>query len=139
VKGATSNPTFWGKGASHRLEAVLPYLCCGKDLFDPPLDLATPEGRREQAVRLAVADQLLPQDESKDRKLHKIMLLLPESDRKPAVRYPQASLLAHNRRQAARQPAQRISTADLPSPAPHPWVAVPNHAGSLLALGLPVG
>src|SRR5262249_27551618 len=44
------------------LAAVLPYRVGGRDLFDPPADLATPEGRFEQSVRLAVAAQLLPSD-----------------------------------------------------------------------------
>src|SRR5262249_49584909 len=42
------------------LNAVLPYLIGGKDLFEPPLDLTTEQGRKEQAVRLAAAAELLP-------------------------------------------------------------------------------
>jgi hypothetical protein len=87
---------FAYQGGPVVLEAVEPYLCSGKDLFDPPLDLATPEGRREQVIRLAVAAELLPQDATTDRKLQKIMLILLESARKPPVRQPPVSLLAHH-------------------------------------------
>jgi hypothetical protein len=76
------------------LEAVLPYLVGGKNLFDPPLDLSTAEGRREQAVRLAVAAQLLPRDASTESKLHKIMLLLQGRERKRPIRRAPAALLA---------------------------------------------
>jgi hypothetical protein len=78
------------------LEAVQPYLCGGKDLFDPPLDLATPEGRREQTVRLAVAAQLLPAGAATDRKLVRIMQLLLESARQPPVRQPPVPFLAQH-------------------------------------------
>src|SRR5205823_12995749 len=44
------------------LEAVIPYVIGGQDLwFDPP-DLATPEGRLDQRVRLPVALEMVPQD-----------------------------------------------------------------------------
>jgi hypothetical protein len=58
------------------------YLIGGRSLFDPPLDLSTVEGRREQAVRLAVAIEVLPRDPATDFKLHKIMLILRERERK---------------------------------------------------------
>jgi hypothetical protein len=86
---------FAYQGGPVVLEAVQPYLVGGKDLFDPPLDLATTEGRREQVVRLAVAAQLLPADAATDRKLQKIMLILFESARKPSVRQPPVPFLAH--------------------------------------------
>jgi hypothetical protein len=87
---------FAYQGGPVVLEAVQPYLCGGKDLFDPPLDLATPEGRREQAVRLGVAAQLLPAGAATDRKLHKIMLLLLESDRNSVVHHPPVPFLAQH-------------------------------------------
>ncbi len=64
------------------LEAVRPYLVDGKDLFDPPVDLSTPQGRREQSTRLAVAAQMLPRGVAADKRLQKIMLLLRERDHK---------------------------------------------------------
>src|SRR5262249_53683549 len=78
------------------LDAVLPYLIGGQDLFDPPLDLTTAEGRTEQAVRLAVAAQMLPRDAATDKKLQKIMLLLQERERKRPVRPAPAAILAKN-------------------------------------------
>jgi hypothetical protein len=78
------------------LEAVLPYLVGGKDLFDPPLDLSTEGGRREQVVRLAVAVHLLPKDATTDRRLHQIMLILRERERKRPSRHAPAPLLAQN-------------------------------------------
>jgi hypothetical protein len=62
-------------------EAVRPYLLDGKDLFEPPLDLATPEGRCEQIIRLAVAVHLLPNDAATQWKLQKVMLLVQERER----------------------------------------------------------
>ena len=76
------------------LDAVLPYLAGGKDLFDAPLDLTTPEGRQEQAVRLAVAVHLLPRVAAADARLHQIMLLLLEREHKQPVRHAEAPLLA---------------------------------------------
>jgi hypothetical protein len=78
------------------LDVVLPYLVGGKDLFDPPLDLSTEGGRREQVVRLAVATQMLPQGAATDKRLHKIMEILLERKRKPPVRHPPAPHLAQN-------------------------------------------
>jgi hypothetical protein len=78
------------------LEAVLPYLVGGKDLFDPPLDLSTREGRTEQAIRLAVAAQMLPRGAATDKKLHKIMAILLERERQRPVRPAPAALLAQN-------------------------------------------
>jgi hypothetical protein len=63
------------------LDAVQPYLLDGKDLFDPPLDLSTIEGRREQLIRLAVAVHLLPNDAATQWKLQKVMLLIQERER----------------------------------------------------------
>jgi hypothetical protein len=62
------------------LDAVQPYLLGGEDLFDPPLDLSTIEGRREQIIRLAVAVHLLPNDAATQWKLQKIMLLVQERE-----------------------------------------------------------
>jgi hypothetical protein len=76
------------------LDAVLPFLAGGKDLFDAPLDLTTPEGRQEQAVRLAIALHLLPRVAAADARLHQIMLLLLERERKQPVRHAEAPLLA---------------------------------------------
>jgi hypothetical protein len=78
------------------LEAVLLYLTGGKDLFDPPLDLSTQEGRREQAVRLAVAAHLLPDDARTGARLHKIMEILLERGRNRPVRPAPAPLLVWN-------------------------------------------
>jgi hypothetical protein len=78
------------------LEAVLPYLVGGKDLFDPPPDLSTQEGRRDQMVRLAVAAHLLPEGAATDKKLHKIMEILRERGRNRPVRPAPAPLLAQN-------------------------------------------
>jgi hypothetical protein len=63
------------------LDAVQPYLLDGKDLFEPPLDLSTLDGRREQGIRLAVAVHLLPNDAATQWKLQKIMVLVQERDR----------------------------------------------------------
>jgi hypothetical protein len=68
-------------GGPHIFDAVRPYLLDGKDLFEPPLDLSTPEGRREQIIRLAVAVHLLPNDVASQWKLQKVMLLVQERDR----------------------------------------------------------
>jgi hypothetical protein len=76
------------------LDAVLPYLIGGKDLFNPPVDLSTVEGRAEQAVRLAVAAHMLPRDAATEAKIHRIMLLLHERERQCSVRHPPAALLA---------------------------------------------
>jgi hypothetical protein len=78
------------------LEAVLPYLVGGKDLFDPPLDLSTEEGRREQVVRLAVATQMLPQGAAIDKRLYQIREILREREHKSSVRDAPAPLLAEN-------------------------------------------
>jgi hypothetical protein len=79
------------------LDAVQPYLLGGKDLFEPPLDLATPEGRREQIVRLAVAVHLLPHDAATQWKLQKIMLLVQERDRQSKNWRWKAALAKENR------------------------------------------
>jgi hypothetical protein len=63
------------------LDAVRPYLVDGKDLFDPPLDLSTIEGRREQIIRLAVAVHLLPDNAASQWKLQRVMLLVQERER----------------------------------------------------------
>jgi hypothetical protein len=63
--------SFAYHGGARVLDAVLPYLMRGQDLFNPPLDLSTVEGRREQAVRLAVAAHLLPWDSATDQNLQK--------------------------------------------------------------------
>jgi hypothetical protein len=68
-------------GGPHVLEAVLPYLIGGHDLFEPPLDLTTLAGRSEQIVRLAVAAQLLPGGAQTWLILQKIMLLIRDFER----------------------------------------------------------
>ena len=75
------------------LEAVLPYLVGGMDLWEPPPDLATPTGRAELVTRLAVAAVLLPQDAATDRKLQRIAQILRDRERRrPAVHAPLAIL-----------------------------------------------
>jgi hypothetical protein len=86
------------------LNVVAPYLLGGQNLFNPPLDLSTAEGRTEQAVRLAVAAHMLPRDPATDNKLQKIMLLLQERERKRPVRPAPAALLAQ-------QTASRVAEA----------------------------
>jgi hypothetical protein len=80
-------------GGPLALEAVLPYLAGGKDCLGVNPDLTTPEGRREQAVRLAVAAQLLPDDVATGTRLFKIMLLLLEGGRKRPESSTPAALL----------------------------------------------
>jgi len=77
------------------LNAVAPYLVGGKDLF-APLDLSTAEGRREQAIRLAVATEMLPNDAETNAKLVKIMLILTETAHKAPVGHALVSFLAQN-------------------------------------------
>jgi hypothetical protein len=78
------------------LDAVLPYLVGGRDLFDPPPDLATPAGRREQSFRLAVAAALLPNDAAADKKLHRIRSILLECERQRIVYGVSGPLLAQS-------------------------------------------
>jgi hypothetical protein len=80
-------------GGPLALEAVLPYLAGGKDCLGVNPDLATPEGRREQAVRLAVAAHRLPEDAATGTRLFKIMLLLLENGRKRPESSTPAALL----------------------------------------------
>jgi hypothetical protein len=68
------------------LDAVLPYLLGGRDSLEPVPDLSTPEGRREQALRLAVAVHLLPEDAMTRQKLHNIVLILRDRGRKHSAR-----------------------------------------------------
>jgi hypothetical protein len=63
------------------LDAVVPYLVDGKDLFNPSLDLSTLEGRQEQTIRLAVAVEMLPRDSATNNELARIALLMCERDR----------------------------------------------------------
>jgi hypothetical protein len=88
--------TFAYCGGPAVLEAVIPYLLGGKDLFDPPLDLSTFEGRREQMIRLAVAAQMLPRDPATSAKLLKIMLIVQEMERKHRSDTPPAAILTEN-------------------------------------------
>ena len=80
-KAAVILRSFAYHGGPLVLDAVLPYLVGGKDLFDPPLDLSTSAGRREQVIRLAVAVHLLPNDAATNKKLSRIMLILFERGR----------------------------------------------------------
>jgi hypothetical protein len=93
-------------GGPLALEAVLPYLAGGKDCLGVNPDLATPEGRREQAVRLAVAAHLLPEDAATGTRLFKIMLLLLEGGRKrPESNTPAALLVDKLESRLAELPA----------------------------------
>jgi hypothetical protein len=83
-------------GGPRVLEAVQPYLLHGKDLFDPPLDLATPEGRREQVIRLTVSSQLHTWDTATDRKLYQLALLVHETDQTRRRRHPSTALLVQS-------------------------------------------
>jgi hypothetical protein len=65
-------------GGPSVLDAVIPYLVEGKELFDASLDLSTQAGLDEQAVRLAVAAHLLPDDPATNAKLSRIMLMMRE-------------------------------------------------------------
>jgi hypothetical protein len=122
------------------LEAVLPYLLGGRDRLDAPLDLATPQGRCEQVIRLAVAAQLLPQGAATDRKLQKIMLILLKSARQQPLRQPPVPFLAHcldfrlqellagalsahGEQEARAVPAANAAllAAGFHRPCPHPW------------------
>jgi hypothetical protein len=55
------------------VEAVLPYLVGVKDPFEPAPDLSTPEGRRDQEVRLLVAERLLPRDPQTGTRILRIL------------------------------------------------------------------
>lgn len=76
------------------LEAVLPYLIGSRDLLEHRPDLTTPEGRLEQAVRLAVASQMLPSTAATANRLHQIMLILRERERNWKAPVQAAPLLA---------------------------------------------
>jgi hypothetical protein len=78
------------------LEKVAPYLLDGRDLFEPSLDLSTPEGRTEQKVRLAIATLMLPHDSVTDYKLQKVLLILRERERQQPFRDAPRSILAKN-------------------------------------------
>jgi hypothetical protein len=78
-------------------DAVRPYLLDGNDLFEPPLDLATPDCRREQIIRLAVAVHLLPNDAASQWKLQKVMLLVQERDRQSKNWRGKTALATENR------------------------------------------
>ena len=69
-------------GGPFILAAVEPYLLDDRPLWDPPLDLATAAGRREQRVRLCVALQLLPVDPKTDKLLMRLHLLVVQRDRR---------------------------------------------------------
>src|SRR5262249_22927778 len=56
------------------LDAVIPYLIGGRDLWADPPDLSTPEGRLDQKTRLFVALEMLPQDAKTGWKLMKIFM-----------------------------------------------------------------
>ena len=84
--------SFAFNGGPLVLEAVLPYLLGGKELFET-MDASTPEGRTDLETQLAVALELIPQDPDGDVKLFKIMPIL--LGRRPAAsRRPKAALLA---------------------------------------------
>ncbi len=78
------------------LEAVIPYIVGGQDPFEPVCDVSSPEGRKEQSLRLAVAVHLLPDDLATQQKLARIMLLLDEADRQAADAGALAAPLAHH-------------------------------------------
>jgi hypothetical protein len=79
-------------GGPHVFDAVRPYLLDGKDLFELRLDLSTPESRREQVIRLAVAMHLLPNDAATQWKLQKVMLLVQEWERQREKRRRETAL-----------------------------------------------
>jgi hypothetical protein len=78
------------------LDAVLPYLVGGKDLWEPPPDLATPAVRAEQVTRLAVATALLPRDAATDLKLQRIALMLRGRERQWPILHAPVALLAQS-------------------------------------------
>lgn len=101
------------------LESAAPFLVEGKDLFDPPPHLGTPEGRQDQVVRLAIATMLLPDDAATNKKLHRLMLI--ESERRRPVQCAPADLLAQNvdswfREALADSPAERPVREAYPFP-----------------------
>ena len=53
--------SFAYHGGVYAFDAFAPYLIGGKDINHPPSDLATPEDRCEQLVRLILAVHLLPE------------------------------------------------------------------------------
>jgi hypothetical protein len=93
--GAVVLRSFAYFGGPLVLELVSPYVVGGKDLFSP-LDLSTPEGRREQTIRLAVAAQMLPHDPATCRKLQKVMLIVQERGRKRSAQRSPMSMLARD-------------------------------------------
>jgi hypothetical protein len=88
--------SFAYHGGPWVLDAVLPYLVGGRALFDPPPDLATPEGRFDASVRLAVAAELLPDDAATDRMLLRIGAMLFEYDRQRPKGATAPTQLANN-------------------------------------------
>jgi hypothetical protein len=84
--------SFAYQGGPLVLDAVLPYLLGGRDPLEPVADLSTPDGRREQALRLAVAVHLLPADPVTVQKLHDILVLLRKHERRRPARPLAASL-----------------------------------------------
>jgi hypothetical protein len=93
---ATVVRAFAYHGGVLALEAVLPCVLGEKDRIKANPDLSTPEGCREQAVRLAVAAHRLPEDVATGTRLFKIMLLLQENGRKRPESSTPAALLAEN-------------------------------------------
>jgi hypothetical protein len=83
-------------GGPHVLPLVLPYLVGGRALFASRLDLTTHEGRREQAVRLAIAAMMLPRDRRTDQLLHKIMLIRWEHEHQQRLQSASGSIVSGN-------------------------------------------
>jgi hypothetical protein len=114
--------TFAYSGGPLVLEAVLPYLVGGKDLWEPPPDLTTPAGRSEQMTRLAVAVALLPQDAATDRKLQRIAQILRDRERqRPALHAPVAllvqSLYAESQDEERKTPFEQAASTERIVPA----------------------
>lgn len=83
-------------GGTTVLEAVLPFLLGGGNPPEPVPDLSTPEGRTQQAARLAVAAEMLPDDAATLRRLPQIMLVLQEVAAKRVAGARTGSFLAEN-------------------------------------------
>ncbi len=120
--------SFAYRGGPMVLEAVLPYLAGGKSLWDAPPDLSTPEGRREQSTRLAVAAEMLPWDAKTCQKLHRIRVMMAEHERKPVVQLPPAPLFASVYPEIDRKSAPREGADDAECASPASKLALPSQA-----------
>jgi hypothetical protein len=78
------------------LDAVLPYLLGGRMDVPPGLDLASPEGRLDRSLRLAVLLETAPWGANADRKLLRLHAGLPADARKGDLAPPAGAVVARN-------------------------------------------